>query len=113
MADLNSEHYELERVGARPVKNSGRGRFDKSDGIIYSPMGDPILSVDVKEYGESFPLSLKSWAKVSTDAKTNHTEPTFKVVLGKEEPKQRMMVVTERFFNELYEAWEQKYYGSE
>lgn len=111
MPNLETERYELEQIGATPVKNSGRGKFDKSDGIIFSPDGDPLLTIDVKEYETSFPLNLKNVAKLQTDAKMNRTEPAFLVVLGKEEPRQRMMVITTRFFDELYEAWKEKYFG--
>lgn len=111
MADAKSEIYELKRVGATPVKNSGRGNFAKGDGIIYSPNGDPLFTVDVKEAGRSFGLSESVCAKLNTDATKNNTHGMFKVVIGEGEPKIRMMVVSEAIFTEMYAAWEEKYYG--
>lgn len=113
MADAQSEIYELKRVGAVPVKNSGRGKFDKGDGIIYSPNGDPLFTVDVKEAGKSFGLSESACLKLNSDAVKNNTYGMFKVVIGNEEPKMRMMVVSEAIFKEMYDAWQEKYYGEE
>lgn len=112
MADKASEHYELKRIDAKPTKNSGRSHFQKGDGIIYSPSGgDPLFTIDVKEYLKNFPLNEKTWAKVTTDAKKNNTEPILKITLGSEEPKTRVVVVSEIMFLELIEAWMEKYYG--
>lgn len=109
MADQKSELYELQRLEAIPVKNSGRGKFQKGDGIICSPSGEPVFTVDIKEANKSFTLSESVWAKVSTDAKKNQTVPLLKPVLGAEEPKQRLVIISEDMFLELFEAWSEKY----
>lgn len=113
MADLKSEHYELKRLGAIPTPNSGRGYHKKGDGIIYSPTGDALFTVDVKENGRVLSLNKDMWIKATTDAKSNNTEPLLKPVLGTEEPKTRLVVMSEMMFEEMYEAWEEKYYGRE
>jgi hypothetical protein len=56
-------------------------------------------------------LSEAVWVKVTTDAKKNNTEPLLKPVIGEEEPKTRLVVMTEVMFLEMYEAWSDKYYG--
>lgn len=111
MADKDSELYEIERLGFTPTKNSGRGHHQKADGIYYSPFGDPLFSVDVKESNKSFTLSESVWAKIATDAKKNRTEPILKPVLGVAEPKDRLVVITESLFLDMLEAWKEKYYG--
>lgn len=100
MADKKSEEYELDRLGAMPTKNSGRGKFQKGDGVL-SYRGITV-TVDVKEYKESFGLSRKMVAKLGADTRQNRTDyGIFFVVLGEEEPRQRMVVMTEQMFNDL------------
>lgn len=100
MADKKSEEYELERIGANPTKNSGRGRFEKGDGIL--SYRDMNVTVDIKEYKESFGLSRKMVAKLGADTRQNRTDyGIFFVVLGEEEPRQRMVVMTEQMFNDI------------
>jgi hypothetical protein len=103
-----SELYELNRLGALPTKNSGRGRFDKADGIIYLG-SEPMLSVDVKEYAESYGVSVKSWAKITTDAKQNRSEPMLHLALGDSEPKTRVVCISEQMFLEFMECYREKY----
>lgn len=108
MDSKGSELYELKRLGATPTRNSGRGQFSKGDGIIDLD-GDPLVTIDVKEYAESFPISIKTWAKISTDAKKNsNSEPMFHLALG-EDPKVRIAVISESFFIELIECYKEKY----
>ena len=100
MADKKSEEYELDRLGAMPTKNSGRGKFQKGDGVL-SYRGITV-TVDVKEYKESFGLSRKMVAKLGADTRQNRTDyGIFFVVLGEKEPRQRMVVMTEQMFNDL------------
>ena len=100
MADKKSEEYELDRLGAMPTKNSGRGKFQKGDGVLsYRGM---TVTVDVKEYKESFGLSRKMVAKLGADTRQNRTDyGIVVVVLGEKEPRQRMVVMTEQMFNDL------------
>lgn len=100
MADKKSEEYELSRINASPTKNSGRGKFQKGDGVI--SYKDMSVTVDVKEYKESFGLSRKMVAKLGADTRQNRTDyGIFFVVLGDEEPRQRMVVMTEQMYNDL------------
>lgn len=110
MADKSSEQYELKRLGAIPTKNSGRGKWEKADGILYSPFGDSLITVDIKEANRSLGLTEALWAKVTTDAKKNKTEPLIKAVIGEEEPKDRLVILEEKMFLEMYAAWKEKYY---
>ncbi|ASZ74920.1 Holliday junction resolvase [Rhodococcus phage Trina] len=105
MPDDKSEAYELSRLGAVPTKNSGRGAFNKGDGILYDSNDEKIFTVDVKEYTNSYALSIKNIAKVSTDAVKNGTEPLLHVVLGSEEPRLRWVAIPESMFLLLWEAY--------
>lgn len=83
-----SEEAEVKRAGARPMKNSGRGHYQKGDAIL------DIFTLDVKEYPKGFSINQSNWAKVCTDAMRNgHTSPAFLVVLGAGTTKTRLGVV--------------------
>lgn len=110
MADKKSEEYELERIGAKPTKNSGRGKFQKGDGVI--EYKDMSVTVDVKEYKESFGLSRKMVAKLGSDTRQNRTDyGIFFVALGDTEPRQRMVVMTEQMYNDLTDRLDLEYDG--
>lgn len=99
-----TELEELKRDGAIPQKNSGRGSFQKGDGILGS------FLVDVKEFSKSFSLSRAVWSKICTDAYTaNNKIPTLKVVLGTGNSKVRLWVVEDYTFHLMREAFEEKY----
>lgn len=104
MATDKTEKAELKRIGATPVKNSGRG-LNKGDGIL-----EPFL-VDVKEYDKSFSVSRDNWAKLSTDAVQNgRRQPMFVLALGQEgQTPVRVWVVAENMGQEMLEAWREKY----
>lgn len=105
MADANSERVELFRIGAQPVKNSGRGRV-KGDGILYVDDEDQdsaFFTVDIKEFAKSYGVSLNTWRKIQTDAYKNMTEPMLKIVLGDE--KIRTVCISEETFMMLWEAY--------
>jgi hypothetical protein len=108
MPDQKSEDYESKRIGATPTPNSGRGRAKKGDSIIYMN-GEALLTVDVKEYSESFGLSRNAWNKIRQDAKTNNSKPCLKVVLGTDEPRIRTVVISEEMFNELMETYRERW----
>lgn len=106
MAGKKSEAAELKRIGATPVKNSGRSRgVDKGDGIFHQ------FVLDVKEYSRSFSVSRDVWKKISTDAITNgRKEPALFLVLGEEDERPiRLWVIGEDSFDEMHEAWREKY----
>lgn len=104
MADKHTEKLELKRVGATPVKNSGRG-MKKGDGTL-----GPFL-VDVKEYENSFSVSRDNWAKLGSDSIQNgRRQPMFILVLGSgDKPPVRIWCVGESMGQEMLEAWEEKY----
>lgn len=106
MADKKTEEYELKRIGATPVKNSGRG-INKGDGVL-----EPFL-VDVKEYTNSYSVSRDGWAKISMDSIQNgRRQPMFVLVLGDKDgnsPPTRVWVVGESMGLEMLEAWKEKY----
>lgn len=101
MADNKTEAQEVKRFGGKTQKNSGRGAFSKGDATL-----GPFL-VDVKEYEKTFGLSRQMWAKISTDAiRKERRVPALNVVLGGD---LRLWVVEERMFQEMLEAWQEKY----
>lgn len=100
-----SEASELRRIGAKPIKNSGRGT-NKGDGIL-----GPFL-VDVKEYNKSYSVSRKDWAKLSKDGMgyQERLEPMFHLALGEEgQTPVRVWVIPEGIGLEMLEAWKEKY----
>jgi len=108
MADQESELYEVERLGATPVKNSGRG-FYKGDAILRTDEDDSetgFFTVDVKEYEKSFGVSINTWTKLQTDAKFNKTNPMFKIVLGTDEKTRiRIIALSEAVFLDMWEVY--------
>lgn len=68
-----TEKHLLGLIGASPHKNSGR-QTKKGDGTFYN------FTVDVKE-SKSFTLNSNVWAKVVSDAISNHNDPMLLVVL--------------------------------
>jgi hypothetical protein len=103
-----SEASEIKRMGARAQKNSGRGAHDKGDAIL-----EPFL-IDIKEYSNSFSVSRDNWAKLSLDAfKAGRRIPAFYLALGEESSndKLRLCVVSYDMFQEMREAWLEKYEG--
>jgi len=99
-----SERNEIKRDGARPQKNSGRGR-DKGDAIL-----GPFC-YDVKEFSMVFSISQNVWGKVCTDALRARKEPALKIVLGRGNDKTRLWVISEDMMNEMLDAWRDKYNG--
>jgi hypothetical protein len=99
-----SEAKEIARFGGTAQKNSGRGWKDKGDAVL-----EPFL-VDVKEYASGFTVSVKNWAKLSSDAfKSGRRIPAFMLALGEDNPKLRLWVVSDSMFKEMLEAWKEKY----
>lgn len=104
-----SEKIEAARDGARLHRNSGRGPFEKGDASL-----GPFC-IDYKEYTESFGVSRKVWAKCTLDALKAHKQPALRLVLSgtdeKERPTRptRLWVIGDDMFQEMLEAWEEKY----
>lgn len=108
MATDKTEKYEISRVGAVPVKNSGRGQHHKGDGIIF--LGDEaFITTDVKEYGKGYRLTPENWGKIDMDARINRTDPMLQITLGEENPKLRLIVITEDMFMELLRVYKENY----
>lgn len=98
------EKEEIKRDGGKPQKNSGRGKIQKGDAIL-----EPFC-YDIKEYEKSFSLSKDVWAKVCDDAfRSGRREPALKIVLGRANGKTRLWVVEDMMFQQMREAWEEKY----
>lgn len=101
-----SEKREIERMGGRPQRNSGRGILEKGDATL-----GPFL-VDVKEYDESFSVSRANWAKLQSDAfRSQQRQPMFWLALGDKESKTklRVVVLSTDMFEEMFDAWKEKY----
>lgn len=102
-----TESKQIARDGAKPQKNSGRGWIQKGDATK-----GPFL-VDYKEYSESFGVSRKNWAKLQSDAfKAQQRQPAFRLILGDADnpnDRLRLWVIGDAMFDEMLEAWEEKY----
>lgn len=96
-----SERGELKRIGAKPHKNSGRGKYQKADGSL-----DRYV-VDVKEYSKSFSVNKDVWGKVVTDTLRVDPEksPVIMLVLG-DTKKTRLAIIEWNEFEELREIRE-------
>jgi hypothetical protein len=98
------EKEEIKRDGGKAQKNSGRGKIQKGDAIL-----EPFC-YDIKEYGKSFSLSKDVWAKICDDAfRSGRREPALKVVLGEGNYKTRLWVIEDEMFQQMRDAWEEKY----
>ena len=98
------EKQEIKRDGGKAQKNSGRGKIQKGDAIL-----EPFC-YDIKEYEKSFSLSRTVWAKACDDAyRSGRREPALKIVLGVPGGKTRLWVVEDKMFQEMREAWLEKY----
>ena len=97
----------MKRIGATPVKNSGRSKgVNKGDCVL-----EPFL-VDIKEYTQSFSVSRDVWKKLSSDAVTNgRRQPMLHLALQGDEGQVpiRVWVVSEAMGMEMLEAWREKY----
>lgn len=93
-----SERGELKRMGAKPQKNSGRGVYQKGDGVLGS------FVVDVKEYSKSYSISQDSWAKICSDALKHESDknPVIQLVLG-DGRKVRLAVIEWSLFEQMRE----------
>jgi hypothetical protein len=107
MATQKTELAEIKKSGGKPQPNSGRGSHAKADGIL-----EPFC-FDVKEYEKSYSLNVNSWAKICTDAfKSGRRVPALKIVLGALGGKRvRLWVISDDMFQEMLEAWREKYEG--
>lgn len=102
-----SEASEIKRDRARAQKNSGRGQYQKGDAIL-----DGMVTVDYKGYSKSFSISRDVWAKICTDAmRNNQTIPALKLILGEGNNKTRLFVISEDFFQEMWDLWMKEYGG--
>ena len=105
MASAKSEKAEIARTGGKPQPNSGRGKKKKGDATL-----EPFC-YDVKEYATGYTVSRENWQKVCTDAMTSGMmEPAIQIVLG-ETNKVRLWVISDGMFEQMREAWLEKYEG--
>lgn len=93
-----SEQSESKRIGAKLIKNSGRGQ-KKGDASWEN------FVIDFKEAGKSFTLNKNVWAKAVTDALKSNADPAIVVVLG-ENPKTRLAVIELSLLEQLLEERE-------
>ncbi len=104
--DLKLERYELARIGAIPNPNSGRGT-KKADGIILLNE-EPFITVDNKVYEKGIRITPELWAKITTDAHKNSTEPLLQLTLG-ENQNVRLAVISESLLVELLDCYKERY----
>jgi hypothetical protein len=91
-----SERSEIKRLGARGIKNSGRG-IKKGDATWEN------FTVDFKEYPKGFTVNQDNWAKAVTDAMKNGNDPAIVVVLGEGNKKTRLAIVELSLLEQLIE----------
>jgi hypothetical protein len=83
-----SEKGEINRIGAKAHKNSGRG-MKKADASWED------FVVDIKEYSKSYSVSQDSWAKIVTDTLRvdRKKSPALMLVLGEGSKKVRLAII--------------------
>jgi outer membrane phospholipase A len=91
-----SERSESKRIGAKQIKNSGRGT-KKGDATWNN------FTVDFKEYPKGFTINQESWAKAVTDAMKNKNDPAIIVVLGEGNIKTRLAIIELSLLEQLIE----------
>lgn len=95
------EKSESKRIGAKPHKNSGRGKIQKGDASL-----DRYV-VDFKFVSKSFSINRDVWAKICTDTLKTDPEksPVLMIVLG-DTHKTRLAIIEWNEFEELREIRE-------
>jgi outer membrane phospholipase A len=91
-----SERSESKRIGAKQHKNSGRNTH-KGDATWKN------FTVDFKEVEKSFTLNQKVWAKATTDAIKNNSDPAIIVVIGQGVNKVRLAITELAILEQLME----------
>jgi hypothetical protein len=94
-----SERSESKRIGAKQIKNSGRGT-KKGDATWHN------FTVDFKEYPKGFTINQDNWAKAVTDAMKNKNDPAIVVVLGDGNHKTRLAIIELGILEQLIEESE-------
>jgi len=92
-----SERSEIKRLGAKAIKNSGRG-ITKGDAKWEG------FTVDFKEYPKGFTVNQDNWAKAVTDALRNGNDPAIVVVLGETNRKTRLAIIELELLEQLIEG---------
>lgn len=103
MADKKTELQELKKMNAKPQKNSGRGMYQKGDGIL-----EPFV-VDVKEAKASFTLNKNIWSKICSDSAKHKLEPSLMIALGENNSTVRLWIIGDSMFKQMHDAWVEKY----
>lgn len=99
MANDKTERSEINRMGGRPQKNSGRSKYQKGDAVL------PPFIVDVKESLKSFTLNTSVWAKICTDAARHRLDPALMICLGEGRDTTRLWVVSDTMFHIMLDAY--------
>ena len=97
------EVSEAKRIGATAHKNSGRGKV-KGDASY------PGITIDFKFAEKSFSMNKDIWRKICSDAQSNKHAPAINVLLGETGGiKTRLWIIEDGLFQEMREAWMEKY----
>lgn len=92
-----SERSESKRIGAKQHKNSGRGTH-KGDATWNN------FTVDFKEVGKSFTVNKEVWAKATTDAIKNNSDPAIVIVIGEANSKVRLALIEMSVLEQLVDG---------
>lgn len=99
------EIAEAKHIGAEVHKNSGRGT--KKGDASY-----PGITIDFKFGEKSFSFTKDVWRKICSDAHSNHQSPAINIVMGEQDgPKTRLWVIEDGLFQDMRQAWMEKYDG--
>ena len=91
-----SERGESKRIGAKQIKNSGRG-IKKGDATWHN------FVVDFKEYPKGITVNQNIWAKAVTDAMKSNADPALVLVLGEGNQKTRLAVIELSLLEQMIE----------
>lgn len=94
-----SERGESRRIGAKQIKNSGRGQ-KKGDASWHN------FIVDFKEYPKGITVNQEIWAKAVTDAMKSNGDPALILVLGEGNRKTRLAVIELSLLEQMIEGLE-------
>lgn len=83
------------------------GEPKKADGIIMLNE-EPFITVDNKVYEKGIRITPELWAKITTDAHKNPTEPLLQLTLG-EKQNVRLAVISESLLVELLDCYKERY----
>lgn len=100
-----SERSEGKRIGAKLIKNSGRGQT-KGDATWKN------FVVDFKEYPKGMRIDQSVWSKAVTDAMKSNADPAIILVMGEGSAKTRLAVIELSLLEQILEKEENENFNA-